>query len=277
MMRILLAFFLVSCSQETTPSAVEAGTMVPVGAIDREAQLLVPLDHDGRTERPLVVLLHGLGASAGVQDLLFQLSPRTRREGIYLVLPEGSRGPDGRRFWNATEECCDFHDTNVDDEGYLLDLLDEVEALVPVDRERVYFVGHSNGGFMSYRMACRHSDRITGVIAVAGLGFRSIEECGSPAPLNVLHIHGDADDQVPFAPYASEEVDRWAARANCAESTELAPIDLDTGIDGSETTRLQYTGCEVDRDVQLWTIHGGGHIPALGRAFSDAVIEWATR
>ncbi|MBL9037642.1 MAG: hypothetical protein JNG84_03905, partial [Archangium sp.] len=70
-----------------------------------------------------------------------------------VVLPDGLVDSLGYRFWNATPACCNLENQAVDDVAYLTSVLDAVEAEVRIDPARVYFTGHSNGGFMSFRMA----------------------------------------------------------------------------------------------------------------------------
>ncbi|MCA9610770.1 MAG: hypothetical protein KC619_34480, partial [Myxococcales bacterium] len=161
--------------------------------------------------------------------------------------------------------------------------VDEVEALAPV--RDVYFFGHSNGGFMSYRMACDHADRITAIGSLAGSGFLTEAECGATQPVSVLQVHGDMDETIDYlgvtAAYPSAEamVDRWAARAGCTEEvTAGEALDLDQTIPGAETTVEDHvTGCS-GADASLWTIAGGSHIPDLTSGpFAADLLEWLDR
>jgi polyhydroxybutyrate depolymerase len=102
------------------------------------------------------------------------------------------------RFCNAQPGCCDFGHTGVDDVGYLTVLLDQAEAQLPVDTTHVYFMGHSNGGFMSYRMAYELGGRTTVIMSRAGAGFLSDTDCVSPRAVSVLDVHGYADAVVLY-------------------------------------------------------------------------------
>ena len=68
---------------------------------------------------------------------------------------------------------------------------------------RVYLLGHSNGGYMSYRLACDASDRITALASLAGATFKSPSKCNATEPVSVLQVHGTQDDLVPYEGYAS--------------------------------------------------------------------------
>lgn len=258
-----------------------------VGPSDRPARVVLPYDHDGTTERPLIVLLHGYGANARIQDSFFGLSARTRVRGIYLLLPDGTEDAGGSQFWNATDACCDFGPSGVDDVAYLAGLLDEVESTLPIDTTRIYFVGHSNGGFMSYRMACEAGARIAAIAPLAGSDFSDAMRCVPTDAPSVLHMHGTADPTIPFAggsigtatfPGAEAVAARWAERAGCdtTMAADGTPLDLVSSAAGDETDVTNYTvGCTEGRTVTLWTMNGQAHIPGVRRPdFADAIIDW---
>lgn len=255
-----------------------------LGPADRPATLVVPGAYDGVTPLPAILLLHGYSANGGAQDLYFQLSRNARREGFYVVIPDGTVDGSGNRFWNATPACCDFGGTGVDDVAYLTGLIDELEAAVPVADGQVFLMGHSNGGFMSYRMACERAERFAGLVSLAGSDFPNDDDCVPSEPVSVLQIHGTEDPTIRYDggettrpyPSAPDVVARWAARAGCDTSAgpvEGEPLDLDSGIEGAETVVTRYeTGCAAS--AELWTIEGGGHIPPLTRDFTPAVLSW---
>ncbi|MCB9597591.1 MAG: hypothetical protein H6719_33040 [Sandaracinaceae bacterium] len=274
--------------EDAGPMGTDAGAIdaaVPpslpssIGPAERPAQLVVPAAHDGTTPLPLVVLLHGYSASGGAQDLYLGFSRATRANGFYLVIPDGTVDTSGNRFWNATPACCNFGGVDVDDVAYLTGLVDEVEAMAPV--RDVYFFGHSNGGFMSYRMACELADRVTAIGSLAGSDFANETDCEPSQPVSVLQIHGRVDEtiaydgQVGAYPSAPDDVARWASRAGCDDVvTPGDALDLDMGLAGAETVvEARDTGC-TGADAALWTIEGGGHIPAVSRDFSTRVLTW---
>lgn len=190
----------------------------------------------------------------------------------------------GNQFWDAGLACCNFTGTPVDDLGYLRGLIEEALEEQPIDPDRVYLLGHSNGGFMSYRLGCELADQVAAVAVLAGSDVPGDDECVPTEPISVLHLHGTADMTIDYgggelaAPYpgAIEVVARWAARAGCdAEAVERTPLDLETALRGAETTVLAYEGCDDGTAVQLDTIEGGSHVPSLDheRVGSD-VLDW---
>ena len=94
--------------------------------------------------------------------------------------------------------CCDFFNSNVDDSGYLRDLIEIIQANYNIDEFSIHFTGISNGGFMSYRMACEHADLIASIAPLAGTTFIDPSDCSPSEPVHVLHLHGTADSTIDF-------------------------------------------------------------------------------
>lgn len=249
-----------------------------IGPPDRPATLVTPSAHDGVTPLPVLVLLHGRTTSGLAQDTYFQMSRETRRRGFYLIIPDGTVDENDESFWNATPACCDFFGSGVDDSAYLIGLVDTLAELAPI--ADVYFTGHSNGGFMSFRMACDHSDRVTAIASFNGSDFLNDDDCVPSQPVSIAVIQGDLDESVPIDgdpgrhPGAREVAARWARRAGCADTTSTGPNrDLDRSVDGEETTVEIYDDC-TDAEVELWISEGGVHAPALSRSFSAQLLDW---
>jgi len=226
---------------------------------------------------PVIVLLHGYSANSGLQDLIFQLQLRTD-EGYIVLLPEGTKNPDGFQFWNATEECCDFYGSGVDDAGYLLSLVDEVEAYYPVDADRILFTGHSNGGYMSHRLACEAADRIAGIASLAGATFETKGECDPSEPVSMLQMHGDLDASVlyegsAYYPGAEEIAERWSDYNACDEYVDDPSRDYVDSLAGDETRVRRYEGCD-GATTELWTHVGSAHVPLFNDSWRDDLLTW---
>lgn len=253
-----------------------------------EVPLHVPAKYDKSTPAPLVVLLHGYTSSGKQQESYMKFGELADTYGFLLATPDGTREDSERnhRFWNATEACCNFHGSDVDDSAYVRSVIDLVKAEYSVDPNRVYLIGHSNGGFMSYRMAYDHSDTIAAIVSLAGASLSDLELPAPGNPVHVLQIHGTEDGTIAYSgseigettyPGAKESVERWAAYNGCEVEATVSEttIDLDKGIDGAETTVTKYSsGCGPGGAAELWTIEGGGHIPSLSDSFTKHVIEW---
>jgi polyhydroxybutyrate depolymerase len=239
-----------------------------------------PSDYSPDGEYPLIVMLHGYGVNAELQDYIFGFQDRVDRDQFLLLMPEGTIDDQGSRFWNATPECCDFDGTHVDDSAYLSGLVTEAESLYPISQ--VSFVGHSNGGYMSYRMACDHPDQIARIVVLAGAVFKDEDLCTGTTPVSVAHIHGTLDGSVVYTSTAlhagaEESVGRWTDKAGCAEPpVRLADREYVADVLGAETLIDRWSGCSEGIDIELWTGMGVDHTWITRTArFQDDVTAFA--
>jgi len=251
-----------------------------------ELPLVIPAHVDASSPAPLIVLLHGYTSSGAGQDQYMQFSKLANQYGFFFVAPDGTRETEGdrNRFWNATNACCNFQGSSVDDSAYVLNIINNIKAEHNIDPNRVYLIGHSNGGFMSYRAAHDHSETIAAIASVAGASFAA----NRPAPANpvhVLQIHGTDDGTIAYEgsdiggndyPSAETTVSRWAEFNGCTmESRVGANRDLEARLEGAESSVLIWdAGCKTGGSAELWTIDQGSHVPAISASFSQQVVEW---
>lgn len=273
-----------SCGgSEAAPAAAAAIDTSPLGG-DRPVEPYVPASYKQGTPTPLVILLHGFGAAGVLEELIFRLKGTAEEKGFLYLAPDGTINAEDKRFWNATDACCDFDGTGVDDVGYLRGLIDEAKARFTVDPKRVFITGHSNGGFMSFRMACDQADVVAAIASLAGSTWLDPTKCSPTEPVSVLEIHGTKDEDVlyegmpttPGFPGAKATVAEWAGRGGCdaAPDTSAPPIDISSKIAGAETSIERYNGCDKGGGAELWTMNGEGHIPGTNDAFGPAIIDF---
>lgn len=251
-----------------------------------ELPLTIPENYNPETPSPLIVLLHGYTSSGAQQDSYMGFSKLADKYGFLFVAPDGDKEPGGNesRFWNATPACCDFYRTAVDDSSYVLEIINTIKADYNVDANRVYLIGHSNGGFMSYRAAYEHSSTIAAIASLAGANH--IDDREAPeSPVHILQIHGTADETIAYAgseiqgnkyPSAMETVTAWAAYNGCSTEGATRELrDLEGQLEGHESKVIAFkSGCEVGGSAELWTIENGSHVPPLSDTFSEQVVEW---
>ena len=166
---IMVGFLLAACgSSASVPSAAASAPVVPsavpiasptadvVVVGDRPVTVHVPPGYDPSHPAPLLIALHHYGGSGAEQETYFKLGALANQRGYLYALPDGTFNDSGIRFWNATDACCDFDRSGVDDVSYLARVIKEIQASFAVDPQRIDLIGHSNGGFMVYGMACAH-------------------------------------------------------------------------------------------------------------------------
>ncbi len=252
----------------------------------------MPASYDAGRPAPLLLLLHGYSSSAEEVDAYFNLAAAADQAGFVYATPEGTTDSNGNRFWNATDACCNFDRASVDDVAYLSGVIADIQGKLAIDPKRIAVVGHSNGGFMSHRMACERSDLVAAIVSLAGETFADPADCKPSEPVSVAQVQGTADDTIQFAgggpltdvtgPYPGAETTAamWATYDACGAqaSTLGTKIDVDAdlaaGGDPAETAVQEWSGCDSGATVQLWTIPNGSHVPALTPAFADAVVQF---
>lgn len=260
------------------------GTLViPLG--NRPFHLYVPRSYAKGRPAPLIVAMHGYSSKSSDLMSYFGLSAQAEQRGFLFALPDGTVDQAGNEFWNASDACCNFYQSDVDDSAYLSQLIDTVKRLYTVDSARVFVMGHSNGGFMTHRMACQHADQITAIAAVAGVLWQDPNLCHPSRPVSVLQIHGTDDETIAYGggtirgggeyPGAEETVARWRSMDHCGPTadTKAPRADLDSAVAGAETQFIKYS-CAAGTRVQLWRLNGSHHVPKLISAFAAAVVDF---
>ena len=248
---------------------------------DRPATLHVPDSFDASKTYPLLVVLHGYGATGLLQESYFGVRAEVDAGNALEIAPDGDVDSHGAQFWNADPACCDMDGTHPDDSTYLAGVITDVMAAWPVDPTQVFVIGHSNGGYMAYRMACDHADLVTTIGVLAGIVSTDPAACHPAHPVNVLHIHGTADAVVPYpqtADYAGAvgSVTRWAGYDGCATTlTPTTTADFDAAVPGAET-QISAFACPSPAAVELWTLAGSPHVPPMNATFEPALWAWLT-
>jgi polyhydroxybutyrate depolymerase len=259
-----------------------------LGAPERPARVIYPAGWDGCTPLPMIIVLHGFSATAGLQDVLFGVGARASAYGYIALLPEGKANLEGNQYWDGGV-CCDFAKEDPQDSAYLAGLIDEAVAKLNVDPGRVYAYGHSNGGFMANRLACEHADKVRAFVSLAGAAYGTgIDSlggvCDPSQPVSALHIHPTSDDTILYDggalagqayPSAEDTVAAWRGWSGCDEVASVleSPADYIAAVDGDETLRTTWA-CAEDTEVAFWKMVGAEHIPLVNDDCRDDVIAW---
>jgi polyhydroxybutyrate depolymerase len=271
---------------DATVVAIDAGVDASPSLLDmRPYKAVAPTSYDGSKALPLVLVLPGYGGNASVYDGWWKLGKMAETKQFFYVSLNGTRDLEGKTFWNATDACCNFDGSKVDDVAYLDAVIEDMQAKYKVDAARIYLIGHSNGGFMSYRYACDRAAKVAAIVSLAGATWLDSAKCPAGSVVSVLQVHGDADTTIPYLggstdvapfPSAKDSVAAWAAKNGCTGALEASEtrLDLDANVAGIETRVERYAGCPSTSAVELWTIEGGAHIPNLGSLWTESVYTF---
>ena len=176
------------------------GTLDTPDGRQRTYHLYVPTSLPKQGSVPLIVALHG-GVGSGQQfEANSGFDGLAEANRFLVVYPDGvlvgSRLMPNGRVWNGGACCGSAVKDNVDDVGFLTLLIDHLAASYAVDPAMTFAAGHSNGGIMSYRLACERQDKVAAIGVQAG--WMAIDSCSPARPVSTLHIHGSADQNAPF-------------------------------------------------------------------------------
>jgi polyhydroxybutyrate depolymerase len=227
-------------------------------AYDQAFRLHVPPDL--APGAPVVIQLHGAFGNMDEIEAVTGLYERADEEGFVVVTPNGYPVNDGGEgVWNAGA----ISGPTIDHVTILTRVVEEALALSGCgDPDRVFFAGQSNGGMMSYRMACQASDLIRGIIVSAGYLAEIDQQDDSGAvlfvcdddrrPVSILHLHGLQDPMIPYDgdPSIEDEIAQWVEWNHCGEP------DSDTEDEG---VRRRVWSCDDDTALEFVTIADHGH------------------
>lgn len=238
-----------------------------------------PPEYDPTQPSPVVVLLHGRPSNGGGMAAMTGMNEVARRNNFIVVYPDGIDNE-----WNAQFDLS-ARDISLggrrstlpqDDVGFLKTLMADLAVDFNVDRRRLYLGGFSNGGFMTYRMACSAADTFAAFAAVGGnLYLELSEHCRRSPPTALLMMNGTADPSVPYEGVTvtnpqggdpirisftmQEAVAAFIRRNGCNLSGRSTTFAEGGGSPGTHVVRFEPSGCPAGADIMFYIVNGGGH------------------
>lgn len=238
---------------------------------NRRCHVQVPAGCDPRVAVPVVVVLHGAGSSGANCLDRHHWGEWAEKANFLAVAPEGwPSAPDAMmdfannpRVWNAGQFPPGHPRTRIDDVAFLRRLLDDLSEMFTLDLDRVYLVGHSNGGGMALRTAAEASHLWAAVAVVASPWWLESPVVARPMP--TLYVSGMNDPLVPLngglvqTPWGPPQqrapvqvtLDSWADALGCPRSYHAEEAD------GVRTLRYEPGRNGATLTAQL--IEGQGH------------------
>jgi polyhydroxybutyrate depolymerase len=220
----------------------------------------------------LLLALHGLGGSGASVLADLELGSRLARDAVIGLFPDGVGSS-----WNAGVCCRPAIDEKVDDESFLIELMDEVVTALGLGEVDAHLFGWSNGGMMAYGLLCRNARRFATVMTAMATNTAG---CAPSSPLPMLHVAGTADQVVPYSggwsaavpfvdgslPGVYESVAEIAAEWRCAAAVVSSPVD-----------RLEiedWSGCLGGVGVRLARIIDAVHVLPVGEPLDAPTVLW---
>ncbi len=232
------------------------------GGLTREYRLYKPGIYTGATPVPLIINMHGYTSNNFEQQFYGDFRAISDTANFLIVHPNGTLDGQGNRFWNTFGG-----NEAVNDVAFISNLIDTLSAAYNIDPQRIYATGMSNGGFMSYTLACELNGRIAAIASVTGSMITpKLNACTLQHPVPVMEIHGTADNTVPYNGSALAAfvpiptlVDAWVALNHCNPTPAFSAVPNTNTSDGCTAEHYVYSGGDAGATVEHYKIIGGGH------------------
>ena len=264
MKKILILFviaLLINCSDETDVLGTEilpgstSTQKINHDGLERQYLIYIPNSYNEQSKLPLMINFHGFGGEVNDHLAYTDMRSLADSENFILIYPQGSE-LWGYSHWNATLNGVDNKST-VDDLWF-------VEALINlhsdiVNLKRVYTVGYSNGGMMSYALACYKSNLIAAIGSVSGSMLQT--DCTPSHSIPLIKLHGTSDSVISYdgnSYYSSVESTLyfWIN----FNKTSTTPVFKTVDDNGTTIQKYLYDGGINEASIEHYKILNGSHV-----------------
>jgi len=230
--------------------------------------LIQPSHPEAEGQSSLILNLHGYGSNALEQMQYTGLDNYTnsKENNFILIHPQGAplntALTSSTSHWNSGAWTIG---STVDDVDFIDTIINLVSEKYDINVNRIYSTGMSNGGFMSYHLACNLSSKIAAIASVTGsMSKQTLESCNPEHPTPVLQIHGTLDGTVPFdgnSAIGMEPIEKVMTYWQEYNSCDVEPLISVTDFFelGSSVEHWQYFNCLNNVQVELYKIDGMWH------------------
>lgn len=279
---LFLSLFFTINSRAELPKSLSL-MKVKAGGIDRKFYIHSPVlsaaEQKLNKSIPLIIGLHGGGSSVNdfIRDAKQGFIKIANRENVLIVYPEGieKHWNDGNRSCCGTGKCR-LRSENIDDVGFISDIINFMIHGHNADKSRVYICGVSAGGLMAYRLALEIPEQIAAIGVVASTMHIDHElmttRLKTKRPVSVMLMNGTADKVMPWeggqlaaflkfgmlkpTPWT---VNYWCIHNGCKTPTKRIDLPNKHWFDGCRAYKEVYKGGREDTEVVLFGLEGGGH------------------
>lgn len=218
----------------------------------REYILHLPASYDSSDPVPMIINFHGYGGCASDHAInVGDLNSLADNENFIVAYPQAVVGEKGDVYWDPGDNGIQSIEEN--DVYFTEQLISKISNEYNVDSSRIYAIGFSNGGMMSYGLACSRGNLIAAVGIMCGIMLP--ESCDANEYTSVIHFHGIDDDILPYEGnqyYQSvQDVVNYWLNHNGIPASSL----LTTDMNGGDVVRKSYSGGNENTSVILYTIH----------------------
>jgi polyhydroxybutyrate depolymerase len=220
-----------------------------------------PAGADPEVAKPAVFMLDGRGGTPWTAMKSTGWSALADRAGFHAIYPEALRvNPAGPQHFLDNPQIWHLDRDEVDDIGFLSDVLQDVPTHFPIDPRRLYCAGFSNGAAMTFRFAAEFPERVAAIGPVAGHHLDDAPPLSRPVPL--CYLFGGRDPISPFdggpvtlpwgqsedRPPVRDTIRHWARR--CGAPEFASAVEEQPGL------RVERYGA----DLVMYVVEDLGHV-----------------
>ena len=280
MKKYIITFFIIfSCSPERidVPNPINiidsTDPVIPVeygfqefnidhDGLERSFNIFVPDTYNPSESVPLLFCLHGYGSNHDVIMEYTDFNTIASSENFIVVYPQGSL-LNGITHWNVGGWTVGSF---VDDIGFIDLIIDTISQTYSINSERIYSTGMSNGGYMSFLLACQLSEKIAAIASVTGsMTPQTFYSCQPERAISVLQMHGTSDGVVPYGGNSAwtmginTVINYWKNHNNCSSGPIIIDLpDINTS-DNSTVQEITFSNGDNNTMVKHYKVNGGGH------------------
>ncbi len=263
LLKFSLSLFAVMASL-TVNAQINSYDTIISGGVKRTYILYVPAIYNASKPTPLIFNFHGLGSSDAQQEVYADFRPIADTADFIEVLPQGlTNNGTGETGWNNFGTVAS---ANADIE-FVSNLIDSLKSKYNINTNRIYSTGYSNGGFMSYDLACFLTNRFTAIASVCGSMISShVSACKPSRQIPIMEIHGTKDPVVSYSGTSgiltSTDIDTlvkfWVNINKCTATPVVIALPNTNKSDSCTATQYDYNGSNCNT-VELYKVINGGH------------------
>ena len=255
---ILLSYSLPLSAQQTLYKSITHDNM------QRTYNLYIPASYNAADSVPLLLCFHGYTSSANTIMFYTNFQAIADTAGFIVAYPQGTILPGtGNTHWNVGGWTTA---STVDDVGFTAALLDTISADYSINQDRIYSTGMSNGGYMSFLLACQLSHKIAAIASITGsMTPQMYSACNPQHPMPALQMHGTSDGTVPYngdptwTKSISDVIQYWTNYNQASSTAAFSAMPNTNTSDGSTVERYAYLNGDSCSQVEHYKVLGGGH------------------
>lgn len=238
--------------------------------VQRLFRLYIPTAYTSANPVPLVLNLHGYTSNAAQQEAYGDFKKIADTAHFIIVHAQGLPTSGTYLGWTNFFPMS----TPNKDLQFLSNLIDTISLRYSINLSRVYSTGMSNGGFMTYDLACFLSNKIAAIASVTGsMASSHFSACNPQHPMPVMIIHGTSDAVVKYDGTAGmlngvptgactpvqTLIDYWVNFNNCNATPAFNPVPNASTTDNCTAEQYVYSGGDDGSTVEHYKIIGGDH------------------